>query len=325
MIAPFDPAGTGISRVVISAGDITAAILDHGAALQDVRLAGVPHALTLGSPDARAYLGPMRYFGAVIGPVANRIGGGAALIDGVRHQFERNQSGRHTLHSGSAGTHAKIWQIVEQGPSSVSLRVHLPEGEGGFPGDRTLLARYEVTPPAVLTLSVEAETTAPTLMMVAHHPYWNLDGSPTWAGHRLKVAAQTYLPTDDATLPTGAVLPVANTPFDFRTSKEPQGSFDNSLCLARERRDVTHAASLTGAAGLTLDLATTEPALHLYDGHGIGNGGFTGHDGQRYGLRAALALEPQFWPDAPNHPDFPPILLRPRETWRQVTRYSFRQ
>ncbi len=314
--------GKDAASLEIGAGDLTARILTLGAALQDLRLEGVGHGLVLGSPDIDAYRGPMRYFGAVIGPVANRIGGGEAVIDGERHRFPRNQDGRHTLHSGAAGTHASLWSVLSAGPAEIVLETTLADGDGGFPGERTLRARYEIAPPSSLTLTVEATTSAPTLMMVAHHPYWNLDGGETWDGHTLTVAAANFLPVDDDTLPTGEVRAVDGTAFDFRAGRSPTGTFDNSLCLARMRRPLTDVARLDGASGVSLSIATTEPALHIYGGHGIHGEAFPGHDGRRYGPRSALALEPQFWPDAPNHPDFPSILLRPGEPWLQQTRYT---
>ena len=327
-MTPFGtlPDGAEVHRIELAAGDLRVGLLTLGALTQDVRLAGLPYGLTLGSPDLAAYLGPMLYFGTVVAPVANRIGGAAAEIDGRRYEFERN-FGPHTLHSGSAGTHGKVWRVEEVDGASATLAIDLPDGEGGFPGNRTLRAVWTATPPATLSLVVTAETDAPTILIATHHPYWNLDGTETWEGHRLQIAADRYLPVDDVDLTTGEVLPIDGTRFDFRAEKVvPFGEkYDNSLCLADARRPLTHAGTLTGASGLTLDVATTEPALHVYDGSGAAAEDVAGHDNRRYGPRAGLALEPQFWPDATNKPHFPDITVRPREAWRMETRYTFRR
>ncbi|MBM9593651.1 aldose epimerase family protein [Roseitranquillus sediminis] len=318
------PDGTVVDRIVLSDGELTVGLLTLGAILQDVRLRGVPLGLTLGSPGLDAYLGPMRFHGAVIGPVANRIAGAHARIDGVPHRFPAN-FGSHTLHSGDAGTQGKVWRIEAADVASATLAIDLPADEGGFPGNRTLRATWHLAPPAGIELIVTAETDAPTLMMVAHHPYWNLDGTDTWDGHALEVEADRYLPADAVDLPTGEVLDVSGTPYDFRepriVPREPL--YDNSLCLADARRQLTRVARLRGRSGLALDIATTEPALHLYGGHGADTSGVAGHDGRRYGPRAGLALEPQFWPAASGYTHFPDITLRPGNDWRQHTRYDF--
>ncbi len=327
-MTPFGTLGDGaeVHRIALAAGDLEVGILTLGAVSQEVRLAGVPHALGLGSPDLAAYLGPMALFGPVVAPVANRIGGAVATVDGVVHRFEAN-FGPHTLHSGSAGTHGKLWRIRARDGRSVSLEIEMRDGEGGFPGNRTLGATWAIVPPAKLTLTLDAETDRPTPLLVAHHPYWNLDGSEVWKGHVLRVAAERYLPADDVDRPTGEVAAVEGTPFDFRGGcRIPWGpKLDNSLVLNDRRRPVTPVATLTGASGLALDIATTEPALHLYDGHGAAAEGARGHDGRCHRPRAGVALEPQFWPDATSHPHFPDIILRPGETWRSETRYTFRR
>lgn len=327
-MTPFGtlPDGTEVHRLELSAGELRATLLSLGALTQDVRLAGVPYGLTLGSPDLAPYFGSMRYFGAVIAPVANRIGGAAATIDGRRYEFERN-FGPHTLHSASAGTHGKVWRVETADAASATFAIDLPDGEGGFPGNRRLRATWSVTPPATLSLVVTAETDATTVLMVTHHPYWNLDGTETWDGHRLQVDADRYLPADEVDLTTGDVFPVEGSRYDFRDEKVvPVGErYDNSLCLADARRPLTHAGTLTGASGLALEVATTEPALHVYDGSGAAAQDAPGHDRRRYGPRAGLALEPQFWPDATNKPHFPDITVHPGEPWRMETRYTFRR
>ncbi len=311
-----------LTSLRLSAGDLEIGLLDFGAALSDVRLRGVPHSLILGSPDFSLYRGPLASFGTIIGPVANRLRNGSCEIDGKTFTFEKNQAGRHTLHSASAGTHRKQWQVLSASGDMATLHIRLDDGEGGFPGHRSVTATYRILAPATLVLTVEAETDAPTPMMIAHHPYWNLDGSSDWEGHRLRVLASHYLPCDTDTLPTGEVAPVEGTPFDFRELRELPDDFDNSLCLGQSRVPLRPVAALVGRSGVRLEIATTEPGLQIYDGRGI-RPSLPGHDGRDLAPKAGIAIEPQFWPDAPHFAHFPSIILRPGENWRQQTTYTF--
>ena len=303
-------------------GTFGARVLQWGACLQDVRHSAVPHALTMGVEDLTLYEGPMATAGGLIGPVVNRISGAAATLDGRAYAFEpRADSGGATLHSGSAGTHRKLWEIVEHGPRHVTLRIDTPDGEGGFPGNRTATARYEVAGPA-LTLTVEAETDAPTWINFANHSYWNLDGSETIAGHALVSPAERYLPANEEGLVNGRIEDVEGTPLDFREGrgvKPGPPHLDHALVLADGRRALAPAAVLTGASGLRLEIDTTEPSIQGYDGWKLKDVGAPDHQGRAIGAHRALALECQGWPDAPSHDRFPSVRLDPGETYRQMT------
>lgn len=318
-IADFGTTGDGarVRRVALAAGRLTAGILTHGAILQDLRLDGRP--LTLGAPDLAAYDdGPMRHFGAVIGPVAGRVRDARAPLDGQVLALGDAPMG-HALHSGAAPLHAKSWEIADAGPAHVTLLARAAPGEGGLPGARRFSATYALQEEG-LRLTLAAGTDAPTLVNLAHHGYWHLGGPPGLDGHRLRIDADRVLPIDADTLPTGEIAPVAGTRFDFRAPKPlPPEMIDNCFCLADAPRPRTPCARLEGPDGTALELATTMPGLQVYTGEGAATPGVPGHGGVPYGPRPGLALEPQFWPDAPNHPDFPPIRLAPGETWRSDT------
>jgi aldose 1-epimerase len=316
------PDGQIVQVVTLRATGTCARVLTLGAALQDFRLPGVPHSLTLGSNDVAAYLGPMRYAGAIVGPVANRIGGARVTINCKPYALQAND-GENTLHGGDTGTHAAIWQIAEAAADFVVLYCDLPSSFDGLPGNRRIMARYELAPMA-LSLTISAESDAATLMNPAPHPYWNLDGSLDIAGHHLRVDAETYLPTDAACLPTGAQTPVQGTRFELRAGHVlTREGFDHNFCLSDAPTPQRPVAWLTGRSGLRMTLETTAPGLQVYDGSGITSGGFNGHNGAPYHNFAGIALEPQFWPDAPNHTNFPSILLPPSTEFRQKTRFSF--
>lgn len=319
-IAPFGTTASAqaVQKITLTMGPLSVALLTYGAILQSVRLEGVGHDLTLGSARLADYEGPMHYHGALIGPVANRITGAMATLDGRTHHFDPNEAGRNTLHSGRHGTHARIWKLAELTETTASLTVDLPDGEGGFPGNRRLTARFSLHADATLRLDLTATTDAATWINLANHSYWNLDGSPSWAGHRLWMPAEHYLPVDADLLPTGEIRAVAGTEMDFRQERTIQPgapAMDTNFCLAPQRRGLTPALRLTGSSGLTMEMATTEPGLQIYDGRQPRLPGSPAYEG--------LAIEAQFWPDAPHQPAFPDITLRPGALWQQRTEWRF--
>lgn len=311
-------AGEAVQAVTLQAGQLRATILTLGAILQDLRLDGVAHGLTLGSNSVADYQGQMRHHGSLVGPVANRIGGARAEVAGQICLFDPNQQGRHTLHSGAAGSQFKLWRIVEAGGDRLVLSLDLPEGEGGFPGNRTITALWEALPPATLRLTLTTSSDADTLVNLTNHSYWNLDGSPTWAGHSLRIAADQVTEVDADLIPTGRLLPVAGTPHDLRAGRviaPGDPSMDTNFCLSDAPQPMRDVLWLTGQSGLTMTLATTEPGVQVYDNCKPGRPGQEAWEG--------LAIEPQHWPDAPNQPGFPSILLRAGETKVQAMEWRF--
>ncbi len=317
--------GTLVRAIRLAHRDLSAVILTRGAILHDVRLAGAPFPLTLGCGRLAAYEGPFAFAGAIVGPVSNRIGGASAVIDGRTVLFEAGPSGA-TLHGGADGTHAQVWRIEEATASEVLLASDLPDGLGGFPGRRRIEARYALTGDATLTLALTATTDAPTLMSLANHSYWNLDGRSDISGHTVAVDADRYMPTTAERMPTGEVRGVAGTSFDLRAGAKPMTPglrLDTNYCLADAPRPLVRVATLTGQTGLRMTLETTEPGLQVYDGELNDSGNFPGHTGQPYRRWSGMALEPQRWPDAPNNPWAAQVALAPAETYAQTTRWSF--
>jgi aldose 1-epimerase len=309
--------GVEVQAVTLRGPGLTARVLTWGAVLQGVWIDGVAHSLTLGSEHIADYEGPMLYHGSLIAPVANRISGGRAALDGRALTFERNLNGRMTLHSGSAGTQAKVWDLVGVDARSAAMAVDLPHGEGGFPGNRRVEARYEVAG-AVLRLTLTAVTDRPTFFNAANHSYWNLDGSDCWAGHRLRISSGEILPTDADDCVTGEITAVAGGAYDFREGAVPAPGappLDHCFVLSRGRRAPTPVLWLAGRSGVTMEVATTEAGLQIYDARGAARPGRAAYEG--------LAVEAQGWPDAPNRAGFPPIVLRPGETCHQVTEWRF--
>ena len=309
--------GRAVGAATLQAGRISARILTRGAILQDLRLAGTDHSLTLGSDRIADYEGAMRYHGPLVGPVANRIGGASAKVGQRTCRLDANE-GPNTLHSGDGGIHAAVWQVAALADDSLTLALNLPDGAGGLPGNRRITAQWQVMPPATLRLTLRMATDAPTLANIANHSYWNLDGSATWAGHGLRIAADRWLPVDRAMLPTGQIADVAGKAMDFRAMRAVTPGappLDTCFCLSDARTPLRDVLWLRGSSGIEMTVATTEPGLQVYDGRAAIRPGRSPHEG--------LAIEPQFWPDAPNHPGFPPILLMPGQLWEQVSAWRF--
>ncbi len=311
-------AGRNVERIVLTGGGLTAAFLTRGATLQGLWLDGVPHSLTLGLDSVAAYEASAAYPGVIAGPVANRISGAKAVVAGKPCRFEVNEGVDTILHSGPSGVHARVWTLAELLSDTVTFTLDLADGEGGLPGARRLGARYSLTGAGTLRLDLTAMTTAPTLMNMANHSYWNLDGSKQWLGHRLQVMADHWLPLDDRLIPTGEVRAVSGD-MDFRHPRLLRAGapgLDANFCVTRARRAATTVAILTGLGGVSMTLSSTEPGLQVYDGRGPIMPGGSGYQG--------LALEPQGWPDAPNQPGFPSILLEPGTTYAQTSIWTFR-
>ncbi len=308
--------GRPVHQLTLSAGDLSVDLLTYGAVLQHVRLAGIDHDLSLGSDDIADYQGAMRYYGALIGPVANRISGARATVDGAEYRFVANNN-RALLHSGRHGTQSKIWQVTEQTADRVRMSIELPDGADGFPGTRRISLRWQVLPPSVLRLEIEATTDERSLMNPVNHSYWNLNGTPTTEGQLLRVAADHVLPIDAESLPTGEIAPTAGSDLDFRAPRPlapAAPALDHNFCLSSEDVDLREVAELIGDR-VSMRLATTAPGLQVYDGRDCDLAGFAAY--------AGLALEPQRWPDAPHNPAFPDITLDPGKSFRQVTEWRF--
>lgn len=313
-----------MTPVRLKAHGMTATLIERGAALIDLRLDGIAHPLVLGYQDPASYHDNLHQFGATIGRFANRLCEGRAQIAGRMYQMDQNTPQGHLIHGGRIGTTQMDWVLSAQTHNSAMFEITLPDGHMGFPGNLHIKALFALTRGPALEITLSAETDAPTLCSLAHHSYFNLDGRSTIDCHQLCVLADHYLPTDAETLPTGEIANVSGTAFDLREDSPLDGRiFDHNFCLAPKRRALSKAAVLTGADGLRMELATTEPGLQVYTGDGIGPQGPTGLLGQPYAARAGVALEPQLWPNAPHHPDFPTAILMPGETYEQRSRFAF--
>jgi aldose 1-epimerase len=317
---------------ILSSSDVEAAtvrspagfeftVLDIGATLQSliVPSAGGPVDCVLGYGDTANYLNDANYVGAVIGRYANRIRDAQVLIDNTAFQLDANEeSTGNCLHGGRGGFHSKRWALEKnQQQQSVVCSLTSPDGDQGFPGNLNVRVEYRMLSDFVLSVDVRAETDAPTVLNLAHHPYFNLeqDGSSI-DEHQLRVFADTYTPSDGDRIPTGEIRDVIGTNFDFRESQIIRDKvLDQNFVLNSNGGELALAAELfSPRSKIRLSLSTTQPGLQVYTADFL------------KGLlapRLGVALEAQNFPDAPNQPAFPSAVLLPDEVYRCQTLYEF--
>jgi aldose 1-epimerase len=276
-------------------------------------------------------------FGCLLGRYANRIAGARFTLDGQTYQLSKN-NGEATLHGGAIGFNRVFWTVVdaESEPTpTLILTLVSPDGDQGFPGEVTVRATYRLDGDS-LGLAFEARTTKPTVINLSAHPYFNLGGTASGdvLGQQVTIAADAFLPTDGAQIPTGEIRPVAGTPFDFRTPAMPGArirqpdpqlfhglGYDHCFVLTTDPSSPAMRVR-DPVSGRVLEIHTDQPGIQVYTGNKI-TGTFAGHGGVIYRQSAGLALEPQEFPDAPHHPNFPPATLRPGEVYRRAIRYRF--
>lgn len=320
--------GTDIHEVVLEAEGLRLALISYGASIRDLAMiaAAAPRPLVLGLDSVEDYMRHSSHMGAIAGRYANRIAHGRFELDGRTVQLSLNQAGRHHLHGGGPnGFGKRPWVLVEANDRSARFAVASPDGDEGYPGRCDAACLYELAGPGLVRITLTATADAPTVVNLATHSYFNLDGGPDILDHRLEIPAGAYTPVDADLIPTGEIAPVAGTPFDFRQSRpvrHESQTYDHNWVVHRDRATAPRLlARLTGPrTGTTLEVHSTEPGIQFYDASKM-NLPVTGTYGRRFGPHAGLCLEPQLFPDTPNNPQFGSAVLRPGETYRQVTEY----
>jgi aldose 1-epimerase len=325
------PDGGEVQQITLAAGDLTVDVLTFGAVIRDVRLRGVDFPLVLGFDRMEDYVEHSPHFGAVAGRSANRIGKGRFAIDGKTYQLTLNENGRTHLHGGFHGFGKRLWRLVSADDRSVTLAITSPDGEEGYPGRVEAFCRYTIEAPATIKVEAEATTDAPTIVNLAQHSYFNLDDSPDILDHEVQIFARSYTPADADNVPTGEILSVAGSDYDLRALRpirnmkgDARVKYDLNYVVDRMKAPVPrrHAKLRSPRSGIVLDVSSTEPGVQFYDGQHM-KIPVPGLGGRRYAVSGGCCFEPQFFPDAPNHPNFVSSVLRPGQSYRQTTLFAF--
>lgn len=312
----------------ISCGRIRADITNYGASLVSLFVDGLD--VCLGCDDVRGYERNGAFLGAVVGRNANRVGGARFLLNGEEIRLPANE-GPNCLHSGPDCWSFRLWELAGRTENSLTLTIHSPHGDQGFPGNADVSVTYTIENDG-LTIRYRAVSDRDTAFNLTNHAYFNLFGQdqPQRAmDQELMLPAEFFCPDDAANIPTGELRSVEGTPFDFRSFKpigrdigmdyEPlhlQGGYDHNFV----NNQPLCAILRNPESGLTMTVTTDLPGVQVYAGNFLDN---TGKGGIRYGKRSGVALETQFYPDSVNHPEWPQPFVKAGEVWETVTRYAF--
>jgi aldose 1-epimerase len=337
------PDGQAVDQFICTNGaGAVLKLINYGATVQSLELPdrqGRRASLVLGFDTLDGYVNHTAYFGCTVGRYANRIAAGRFKLDGQEIQLSVNREPNH-LHGGHRGFNRVVWRaepIHQDDAVGVRFTYRSPDGEEGYPGNLAATAVYLLRRDNTLAIEFAASTDKPTIVNMANHAYWNLAGAGSGdvLGHELTLAADHYLPVDDTLIPTGELALVKNTPMDFTAPARlgprveqlksqaagPPG-FDHCFVLRNQDQSrLARAAVLKDpASGRVMEVWTTQPGVQFYTGNFLNGDPINGG----YRQYAGLCLETQHYPDSPNKPQFPSVVLRPGETYRQITEHRFR-
>lgn len=280
------------------------------------------------------------YFGCLVGRYGNRIAKGKFTLSGTTYSLATNNY-PNALHGGVKGFDKQVWTAASRlnaGTPSLELSYVSKDGEEGYPGNLSVSAVYTLTKENALRLDYTATTDKDTVLNLTQHSYFNLAGRGDVLSHIVEMPADHFTPVDSTLIPTGELRSVQGTPFDFRkptrmgarinqAESDEQlkfgGGYDHNWVFTKRPGDLTSLARVTEpTTGRVLEVLSTEPGLQFYTGNFL-NGTLTGKGGWAYQFRNGFCMEPQHYPDSPNQPKFPSVVLKPGQTYRNTIIYRF--
>jgi len=320
-----------------TASGAEASVISFGATLRDLLVplkSRGKRRVVLGFEQLEGYLAGHSYMGSTCGRVGNRIAGGAFTLEGKSYTLPRNEADRTHLHGGKRGFSHRPWDVVDHKSDQVTMRFVSPDGHEGYPGKVEALCTYRLKDHGTIGIEMSAKTDAPTLINMVNHSYFTLlEDTEIWE-HQLEIAAPLYTKLDPELIPTGEIVGVAGTPFDFRKARPIRSVQDGkpfdydvnfvlgTMAPVGSTGDVA-ARAIASDGKIAMEVATTEPGLQFYTGAALGPVG-AGVGGQRHFPHAGFCLEAQRFPDAIHHRHFAQATLRPGEAYTQVTEYRFK-
>ncbi|KAL6845745.1 hypothetical protein ACP4OV_024320 [Aristida adscensionis] len=337
----------GVYELRSGKGDFSVKVTNWGATVTSVVLPdsrGNLDDVVLGYDTIAEYVNGSNYFGALVGRVANRVANARFVLDGKVYHLYAND-GKNALHGGHRGFSKVIWTVKEYVSGGdfpyITLYYHSFDGEQGFPGELDVYVTYQLSSPYVLSVHMNATALSKaTPVNLAQHTYWNLGGAGSGdvLGDTVELFASRYTPVDGALIPTGAVAPVAGTPYDLRAPtavgahvRQVSGGkagiygYDTNYVVDGEAGALRKVAVVRdgGASGRALELWANQPGVQFYTGNFLKD--VKGKGGKVYGQYGALCLETQGFPDAVNHPKFPSQIVRPGQVYKHdmVFKFSF--
>jgi len=322
--------------------DVTMKVMTYGGVVTSLEVPdkeGKLGDVVLGYDNLEGYLKSSPFFGALIGRFGNRIAKGKFTLDSVEYTLATNNGANH-LHGGVKGFDKVNWTAkpvdVENGVA-LQLTYNSKDMEEGYPGNLTAKVLYTLTNNNEWKVDYEATTDKKTVVNLTQHTYFNLSAlKEDILNQELVLNADRFLPVDSTLIPTGELRPVVGTPFDFNKAK-PIGreisadnqqltyglGYDHCWVLNESNKPMNFAASLYDpASGRFMEIYTTEPAIQFYSGNFL-DGTITGKKNVVYNHRTGLCLETEHYPDAPNQPEFPSVVLSPGEVYKTSTVMKF--
>ncbi len=289
--------------------------------------------VVLGYDNLNGYLKETPYFGAIVGRYGNRIAKGSFTIDGKKYSLAIN-NGPNSLHGGIKGFDKVVWDAEKfETKDGVGIKLHYlsKDNEEGYPGNLDVYVTYTLSNENELKINYLATTDQPTPVNLTHHSYFNLAGTSgrDILGQTLFIDADKYTVVDENLIPIGELRDVTGSPMDFRkpTSvggriNDVEGGYDHNYVLNNNGQIAKVAELFDSVSGRLMDVSTTEPGMQFYSGNFL-DGSITGKKGIVYNKHFGLCLETQHFPDSPNHPEFPNVILKPGENYTQTTVYKF--